>query len=131
MTILDKLFPRKKQEEEQQQKIADLKEQIDRLLARVEDLESRVTNLESEIADVASTVHRGTTEFKDFKNKTVDDLNRLLGENEKLRSTCESLVNRASRSEDRERAQALLKRLRNHKTRMEKSLTNANAQGAA
>jgi predicted nucleic acid-binding Zn-ribbon protein len=99
-------------------------ERLEALESRVDDLGNRVEELETRVDSVEERITRGLNRLGDYKNRTRDELLEMRGQIAALIETLEAVVAHAENREGTERARALLKRARGHRTRVDHRLSS-------
>ncbi|CAM4206068.1 hypothetical protein [Vibrio neonatus] len=88
----------------------------------ITDLEQRVDNLDSKIGNLESQVQVGLKHFGKYKSRTKEELVLIREQINDLIAISNANMNQLNIMEDKERAKKLLKRLKNHKTRVDKHI---------
>lgn len=85
-------------------------------------IEKRLDEMDMRISSIESHVSSALSQFGDYKNRSEAELLLMKGQIEQMINTIESLVSTAEYQQGNERAKALLRKLRNNRTRIDKQL---------
>lgn len=85
-------------------------------------IEHRLDQLDARMSTVETHVTGALEQFGDYKNRNMQELVLMRGQIDNMIASIESLVCTAEYQQSNERAKALLRRLKNNQTRVNKAL---------
>ena len=117
--------------------INNLQEQINNLVNRIDatdskanDLDQRIATLELQVENIVLQTEATLREFGNFKNRTPEELKLMAKLIKNLLGSVDALVKRIENEAGAERAENLLKPLKNKKKQLKNNLARIhNAQG--
>ena len=95
---------------------------LEGIARRLTELENRVESLDHRLTVVEEQVRSTLDHFGDYKNRTERELKLMRVQIDDLLATAEALVQRAEDREHQMRAQRLVRRLKNNRTRIQKAV---------
>lgn len=90
----------------------------------IDDLEERVTELEDQMEHVFNKFDSDLDTFKDYKNKTEEELRELASTMDYMLDVTEALINTEDNKANLDRAKAVQRKIRHNRTRAMNALAS-------